>query len=200
MPGPLVALFWIWVLVSIGIIAYRVVTTGTWRSVPKTAADDSDRGSKRGKAKADAREAERAAFEAKKAAFEAKLEANKPPTPEPTPVADQPTPGHSAPTTLIEALSGIAMPCDLVPLPGAAPDAQQLTFTTTSASAEEIVAAVAAELDRLGFATDENGLTIAATRDAAAVHVQVAEQPASTGDPDQIFTKHVHAEFTLVAL
>jgi hypothetical protein len=55
--------------------------------------------------------------------------------------------------TVAEVLTGVRMPCDLVPLviDDSALDPHRVTFVTTGVSASEVGAAVGDELERLGF-------------------------------------------------
>lgn len=197
MPGPLVVLFWIWVLVSLAIIIYRVLTTGTWRSQPKDSDHKADNATK-------SRRRNEESFEARKADFEARLAANAP-APEPTPEAPAFTPPSSdsspdtnEPSSLIDALDGIAMPCELTPRPGSPLDARDLSFSTTTASLVEVSTALVTELERLGFNVEQpDDSSITANNDAAQITVafnEAVEMP----ELSETFTKTVTAHFTLV--
>lgn len=119
--------------------------------------------------------------------------------PAPTPPGPSGTAGADG-GTLAELLAGIRMPCDLVPLPDAAArpgSRESVAFATTDHRAEEVGAALAAELERLGFRVHPlGGDELLATRGdgelKAAVHrragqVAVAGQPAfPTARPEAV--------------
>ncbi len=76
---------------------------------------------------------------------------------------------------LRELLTGIKLPCELLPAFRAASNDHYAVFTTTSASPAEVAAQVAAELERLGFAVEPRPPAGArATRATSAVDVVVA--------------------------
>lgn len=172
MRNVLVAVFWTWLLVALGVYAYRISRRIARRS---TGAD------------------EPAAAEAPPAPVEAPpgpvagppvgLTADPPPRagpsptssppssppptggdegdgrrglfaarPEPAPErpSDAPPPGRP---TVAEAVTGIAVPCDLVPLVGgeARIDPYRVVFSTDRADAATVGAALADELERLGY-------------------------------------------------
>jgi hypothetical protein len=130
-----------------------------------------------------------------------------PPAPSPPPPAsDRPSEGRSglfAPSaaqtssaepgpasasgraTVAELLSGVSMPCDLVPVidPDGVLDPYRVAFSTTTAPAAEVGAAVGDELERLGFSL--RSLTanqVEATREGQRLTVTVRDE-SGTADP-----------------
>lgn len=107
------------------------------------------------------------------------------------------TPGGSDPTTgttaefgegselrptVADALSGIAMPCDLTPVvdTGRRLDPYRVAFTTDTSPAAEVGAAVGDELERLGFALASTASNqLAATKDGTRVTVTIHTDPST---------------------
>lgn len=184
-PTALVALFWLWLAFALGVYVYRL-----WRRItqgPKSV-----------------REARAAGLETPDAA----------PTPPPAappvatsvpPVADPEPAGRTglfaaAPPpdaladdgaerpTVAEALQGVSMPCGLAPVPR--PDEgllgqYRVAFVTDGADAATVGAAVADELERLGYAVSSTSATEAvARRGAVVVRVTIYPRPgdAQRGD------------------
>lgn len=85
--------------------------------------------------------------------------------------------------TVAEALSGIRLPCDLVPLTNivARPDVvDRVAFATTSYAAEEVGSALADELERLGYTIVPLGEDrIRAEKPGAHVALAIHPTPAS---------------------
>jgi hypothetical protein len=81
-----------------------------------------------------------------------------------------------------ELVTGIELPCDLVPVvTGDAIDPYRVTFATTGAGAGVVGAALADELERLGYqlrSVDES--TALAVRDDAELQVRVTADPGTT--------------------
>jgi hypothetical protein len=129
MRSGLAALLWLAVAFSLSVYGYRL-----WRRInrgPRTAASDTS---------------------------------SEPPVPPPArPAAPVPPPVVTPPaakvpprgerTPVAEMVTGIQMPCDLAPLlaDGGLPDPFAVTFSTTTTGAEQVAAALDAELARLGF-------------------------------------------------
>ena len=111
--------------------------------------------------------------------------------PEPAPVRTSPTAtaGPRSRPPVADALAGVAMPRDLSPIvqDDSYLDPFRVSFVTDSASAEEVSAAVAGELVRLGFAVQPippNGLE--ASRDGATLEATILgsdDQSAIAGYP-----------------
>jgi hypothetical protein len=158
----LVALFWLWVIGALGIYAYRI-----WRRFARGPAP---------------KDAEPAGSD-RPAPLEPSL-APAPPTA--APVERGPTEvglstiDRSSDTagrrpSVAEALTGITMPCDLMPATGSASmDPYRVAFITDGRTATEVGAAVGDELRKLGFevrSTTPDELL--ATKDGAQVTVSV---------------------------
>lgn len=93
---------------------------------------------------------------------------------------------------LSEMLSGIALPCDLLPAFRAASNDHYAVFTTTSASPPEVAAKLATELERLGFeVTPRPPAGARATRATSAVDVVV-----TLIDETDDNSSHVEVELT----
>ena len=97
---------------------------------------------------------------------------------------------------LTDLLTGIKLPCELLPSFKAASNEHYAVLTTTSASPGEVAAKVAAELERLGFeVTPRPPSGARAVRDTSAVDIVVSliEPAADDANTEQA---HVELEFT----
>lgn len=176
-PTPLVVLFYVWLLVSVGILIYRIATRNSRRATI-VRADDTDRahrvdwGPPPGPSPADGPPL---------------VPHPAPPTP---PVAPAPSPASVAParrtdlppaTTLIEALAGITMPCDLLPLTsveGRVLGERELLLVTSGHQPEDVGEAFASALEALGYAITPMGpVTVMATRGPDRITVILHERP-----------------------
>ena len=155
MPTPLVVLFYIWLVVSIGVLIYRRVGRSATKA-PKA----------------------REPRPARDVTFPP------PPGAQAADEAEAPTPAGGMPraaTSMMEALAGIQLPCDLVPLnyvAGLAITERELTLVTSGHPADEIGTALGDELERLGYEL----LTMAphealATRGADRVRITIHARP-----------------------
>jgi hypothetical protein len=192
-PGQLlVGLLYVWLLASLAVYA--------WRGYRKVVHHETrqDRAARRaGAAPADTvpapveappegslvREAIRAELEERAAAGGAD-----PPPPGRSGVFARPAGGPDAPpprAPVAELVAGIALPCDLVPLvTGDELDPHRAVFATTAHDATEVGAALADELERLGFSLRTVGDTEAvATRAGAELRVRIHD-PGPHADRD----------------
>jgi hypothetical protein len=195
----LVVLFWLWVLVAVGVYAYRI-----WRRVtqgPKSERQGSGAGD--GSTRSGLGRLGRASPPPlPEGPVEARLPAslqNAPAAEAPTPAAgiepERNVPGATAAsspraTSVAEAVQGIRMPDALVPVVDptdpAVRDGRLARFSGTGTTVEAVTAELADELTRLGFSVD--GLSTAtpvraglsARRDGAAVSATVAYDDDST--------------------
>jgi hypothetical protein len=122
------------------------------------------------------------------------------PTPTPTPIDLGPTtepphpnvepqpapvPGSRPQPTVVSALAGVSLPCDLVPHVAAAPrppTADHMAFWTTPRPHPEVTEAMAAELRRLGYTVEPLGADLlGAVRNG--YRVMVAVNDAGAGLP-----------------
>jgi hypothetical protein len=152
MPPVLVALFWAWFLVSIVVLVRRRAAK---RAAAGTAAEQDL------ESPADPDAADEEPVEARVHAFvgaapaapsPARLPA--PPTDFETPVTptvDRPMPRSAPAAGLADALVGIRMPCDLVPLVLNRLANDRITLSTTGHPAEAVGTALADEVERLGY-------------------------------------------------
>jgi hypothetical protein len=144
----LVTLFWCWFAFSVGVYAYRL-----YRRVTR---------------------GPRAAREARAAVGS--------PASAPTPVSTARSASAAAPVraTVADALAGIALPCDLAPLTGtdAVPDPYRLVCFTDRSTAGTVRAAIAGELERLGYSLRSVSSTeTVATRDGTELTVTLHPTP-----------------------
>ncbi len=186
-PTPLVVLFYVWLLVSLGILVYRVVTKKSRQAVV-TRATDSDR-------------ALRTDWAPPPGSSPAGGPSSIPtgPTMPPSPPVPRSTAGEGpaastpppavAPrrtdlppaTTLIEALAGITMPCDLLPLTSAQRRVlgeRALLLITSGHPADDVGEAFAEALEALGYEITPMGpVTVMATRGPDRITVVLHERP-----------------------
>ena len=203
LPGFLVVVFWMWFALAALILVHRLVTTGTFRSGGTKKGEEASENERRATAE------RHAAFEAQLAAFAPEKPSTVPahqalrdtsggPAPagdlmEAPPAPDLPPsarpasphnpdgllPAAARARTLAEALEGIHMPCDLVPVPDDRPDPRHVMFATNTTAVAEVGASLADELERLGFELvplDER--SIAAVRPNARVEVRLLPEEA----------------------
>lgn len=101
-----------------------------------------------------------------------------------SPVAPAP-PRDGAATPVAEALAGIQMPCDLVPLMSAdgSLDPYHVDFVTTGVPAPTVGAALGDELERLGFSlTTTSEIQVVATKPGVQVTVTLVPDAAAVVD------------------
>ena len=194
-PTPLVVLFYVWLVVSLGILVYRMATKNS-RQAAVTRASDADR-------------ALRTDWAPPPGASPTSGTA----PPYPTPIAPATTAGTSAAgpvglppsaerpkpdtagapgpaarrtdlppaTTLIEALAGISMPCDLLPLTsveGRVLGERELLLITSGHPAEQVGQTFATALEALGYSVTPMGpVTVMATRGRDRITVVLHERP-----------------------
>lgn len=201
-PTPLVVLFYVWLVVSLGILAYRVATRNSRRSAV-TRASDTDRALRTDWApppSASPTEHPRpipaqpptppAGPPSSKAPGRPVGPGERPPLDPPlvpplAPPRPSPPPVHRSDlppaTTLIEALAGIAMPCDLLPLTsveGRVLGERELLLATSGHPAEDVGEAFASALEALGYEITPMGpVTVLATRGPDRVTVVLHERP-----------------------
>ncbi len=170
MPDFLVIVFWLWFAAGALILLHRLVTTGTFRPGGKKERGTTD-------AERQATAERHAAFEAQLAAFAPAEPSRTPahqrldgppsatagdvdvldPAPVPASLPASPSnpdgllPAAARVRTLVEALDGIHMPADLVPIPDDRPDPRHVFFATETTSAAGVAEALADELERIGF-------------------------------------------------
>lgn len=171
MPPVLAVLFWAWLLVSVVVIVQRRAT--------KRAAARTDEGQQH-EPPADLDVTDVAEPDPDVAPFEAQVHASvgagptvpflpttpTPPPPVETATAPGPPPGFEAPVAptldgsahrsapaagVADALMGIRMPCELVPLVFDRLSSGRITLSTTGHAAEEVGTALADEVERLGY-------------------------------------------------
>ncbi|MEM9466263.1 MAG: hypothetical protein AAGA90_12885 [Actinomycetota bacterium] len=203
LPGFLVVVFWIWFAVGALILIHRLVTTGSFRSGAGGRGEEVSESERRATAE------RHAAFEAQLAAFAPEkastvpahqVMASTPATGDGAPEHDIPAARPATPSnpdgllpaaarakTLAEALEGIHMPGDLVPVPDERPDPRHMLFATTTTPADAVGTALADELERLGFdliPMDER--SIAAVKPEARIEVRILPDEAA-GTPGPLF-------------
>ena len=152
MPPVLAVLFWAWVLVSIVFLLHR---RSTRRAIarPETAADAAPPTDGEEVVPDDA---------AVDAPVHATVGAPAPSTPTPpapppgfdavdAPVIDRPAPRSAPAAGIADALVGIRMPCDLVPLVLDRLATDHITLSTTGHPAAAVGTALADEVERLGY-------------------------------------------------
>jgi len=174
MPSVVVVVFWVWTACSLGILIRRLVTTGSLRP-DRSPHGQTSHSTEQGVSQAD-----------RVAAFEAKLESRPPaafqqaPPPSPAPALSTERDPLPQAESLAEALGGIRMPADLVPLVGNRVDPRHMLFSTRTAAPETVGAAIADELERLGFELDPlDHESIAARRTNAALEVRILSATSS---------------------
>lgn len=182
MPGFLVLLFWLWLAGSVVVYAYRFFTKGSLRSANADEATESEERYAAFEAQLAAMPAPAAPVttdapqrspsgskDAIEAASERTVEA------EPRPAPSQPAPIDGARAmTLAEALDGIEMPADLIPLTTDRFNPRQMQFVTDVFPAAEVGASLADELERLGFAiAPVDNTTVRAEQARAGVEVRI---------------------------
>jgi hypothetical protein len=195
LPSFLVVLFWLWFAAGALILVHRLLTTGSLRA----GGSDTDEA---------AIEAERRATAERHAAFEAQLAMIAPQQPSGGTTADEgggsaetgsaepprdipairpasPSnpdgllPAAARARTLAEALEGIHMPCDLVPVSDERPDPRHVMFSTSTATAEEVGLQLADELERIGFdLIPIDDRSIEAVRSNARIEVRILPETA----------------------
>jgi hypothetical protein len=166
----LVVLFWLWVLVALGVYAYRI-----WRRISKGPKAEREAGAAAGRGPlagpappplpdgpVEAR-LPRSLRDAPPAEAPGRVDGGAPgaagaaaPTAEASPSA--PTPPTDAATTVADAVQGIELPEGLLPVvemgDQAMLEGRRARFSATATTVESVAAALAAELDRLGYAVD----------------------------------------------
>jgi len=184
-PDFLVLIFWMWFAAAVFVLVRRLATTGTFRA-------DGDAGKERV-------EAERHAAANRHAEFEAQLAASS--QMGPLTRQDHLLPAAARARTLAEAMDGIRMPADLVPIPTEQPNPRHLFFATTTATAEDVGTSLADELGRLGFELSPvDDQTITAVQPHARVEVRILAEsgPRTPGlVAGRVAPERVIAEFEL---
>lgn len=177
-PTPLVALFYLWLAASVVILVHRLVTKRRLRT-PVARSTDTDRTSRTDWAPPPT---------GSSAATPDPRGTTSPSVPveTPEPARDQPaTTGHGGvdvpATTLMQALAGIVMPCDLLPLTtveGRVLGDRELLLMTSGQPAGEVSEAFAGALEALGYAITPMGpVTALATRGPDDITVVLHERP-----------------------
>jgi hypothetical protein len=155
MPPVLAVIFWAWLLVSIVVLvrrraakrADRVETAVESSPADLAAAPDADVTA----------EAADTRVHATVGATPTAPEAHPPPTPPPgfetpvEPIIDRPVHRSAPAAGVADALVGIRMPCDLVPLVLDRLASDRITLSTTGHPAAEVGTALADEVERLGY-------------------------------------------------
>lgn len=178
--NPLAVVFWIWVLVSLVILVRRFLGRRSTRVVGATTARAAGAPSTTPPGDTERADAPQP--------HEPRAEAVPEPAPrpvaaDPAPPAEPTGPFDKRPATLAEALEGISMPCDLVPITHQAAhhmEPNRASLATDQAGVDTVVAALAAELHRLGYGVDAGDHRLLAERDGTAVAASVTER--ITGD------------------
>ncbi len=155
MPPVLAVLFWAWVLVSIVIfLRRRAAKRATARQ--ETTVGAVKPFSRREEVTPDDADLH-APIPAGVGATAPSASAPAPPSPPPgfeagaAPVIDRPMPRSAPAAGIADALVGIRMPCDLVPLVLDRLATDHITLSTTGHPAEEVGTALADEVERLGY-------------------------------------------------
>lgn len=191
-------LFYVWLVASLGILVYRMATKNS-RQAAVTRASDADRALRAdwapppGSSPAGGHPPippvppRRAADLLPPTAAAGSLTpADRVPpdaTSVPSPATPAPGPRTDLPpaTTLIEALGGISMPCDLLPLTsaeGRVLGERELLLATSGHPAEDVGEAFAAALEALGYEILPMGpVTVMATRGPDRITVVLHERP-----------------------
>ncbi len=207
LPGFLVVVFWIWFAIGAAILVHRLFTTGSFRAGGRAKDEEATENERRATAERHAAfEAQLAAFAPAKPSTAAAHHAMHAPDIAPPadlsagdvleasderelPAAAMPAspsnpdgllPAAARARSLAEALQGIHMPCDLTPVPTERTDERHMMFATSTTEAGEVGAALADELERLGFdlvPLDER--SIAAVRPEARVEVRILPDDAA---------------------
>jgi hypothetical protein len=183
----LVGLLWLSVLVSLSVYGFRLYRRLTRGS--KATRDVAESATRTTASNAVGTDLDRVLDHAARAAS---------PTPAPTPrppARDRMGPAgageaEEAGSTVAEVLTGVALPCDLVPIvdAGAIMNPYRVAFSTHSAPASDVGVAVGDELERLGFSVrsvtsnqleaSKGGDRLTVTIHAEPGHVTVADAPA----------------------
>jgi len=159
MPPVLAVLFWAWALVSIVIFLRRRATKRATARQETTvgAVKPFSRGDAVVPADAGTDAPAPAPVLAGVGATSPSVSAPTPPSPPPgfeagaAPVIDRPMPRSAPAAGIADALVGIRMPCDLVPLVLDRLATDHITLSTTGHPAEEVGTALADEVERLGY-------------------------------------------------
>jgi hypothetical protein len=152
MPPVLAVLFWIWVAVSVVVLVRRRITKRAQRRVAEAQVASVD-----AEDVVDVPVDDRSAEPAPEpvAVLAATAPAPAPPPPAPMPVADpivEARHHRSAPAAgIADALVGIKMPCDLVPLVFDRLATDRITLSTVGFPAEIVGTSLADEVERLGY-------------------------------------------------
>jgi hypothetical protein len=167
-------LFWIWVVVSLVLFPRRRIATRAAREVAE--ADEASRVDELIDVPEKAPEPAMAA---------APAVVTPPPSPMPDPVVDR-SPKREVPAAgIAEALVGIRMPCDLVPLVFDRLATDRITLSTVGFPAEAVGTALADEVERLGYVVRPLSDTeVIATRGVTELRLTIT--------PPGIDGRHVH--------
>ena len=174
-PTPLLVLFYLWLAVSVAILGYRVVARRRTRAPAPVKAVDLAPGIPRSTPEAPSPPMAPAA-----------------PTSTLTPSAPSPAPSRAAPdppsasgdgpsASLMEALAGITLPCDLVPMTtveGRTLGPRELLLVTSGHTGAEVARALGAAIAELGYSITPLGASRAlAARDADQITLIVHDRP-----------------------
>lgn len=187
-PTPIVALFYLWLLASVAILIYRRVTKKRVRPTVVRAAD-TDRALRTDWAPpppaTDRAEGPTPTGVPSEDPTGGAARTPPPATTPSRPVAAPGPPGGAGAlppaATLIEALAGIAMPCDLLPLTtveGRSLSDRELLLSTSGHAPDDVGTAFASALEALGYTITPMGpVTVLATRGPDRITVVLHDRP-----------------------